>query len=54
MAEYSKTVPKKPGDADATLELVMDTIIRFTAEGDELVRYRNQPDKVVLTFDGDD
>jgi hypothetical protein len=54
MAEYSKTVPKKPGDADATLELVLEAVIQFTEEGDDLVRYQNQPDKVVLTFDGID
>jgi hypothetical protein len=52
MTEYSKTVPKKAGDADATLELVLDAVIQFTSEGDELVRYQNLPDKVILTFDG--
>ena len=52
MAEYSKTVFKLQGDPDATLELVLDAVIRVTDEGDELVRYDNQRDKVVLTFDG--
>jgi len=52
MTEYSKTVPKNPTDSEATLETVLDAIILFTKDGDELVSYQNKPDKVVLTFDG--
>jgi hypothetical protein len=52
MSEYSKPVPKNPTDSDATLETVLETIIEFTKDGDELVSYQNKPDKVVLTFDG--
>ena len=53
MAEYSKTIPKNPADSDATLETVLDAIIFYGKDGDELVSYENKPDKVILTFDGD-
>jgi len=52
MTEYSKTVPKDPTDSEATLEAVLDAIILYTQDGDELVRYKNELKQVVLTFDG--
>ena len=52
MTEYTKPVPKNPADSDATLEAVLEAILFYTKDGDELVSYQNQPDKVVLTFDG--
>lgn len=52
MTEYTKSVPKNPADGNATLEAVLDAIIFYTEDGDELVKYQNNPDKVVLTFQG--
>jgi len=52
MTEYTKSVPKNPVDGDATLEAVLEAIIFYTKDGDELVSYQNKPDKVVLTFNG--
>ncbi len=52
MSEYTKSVPKSPDDSDATLEAVLDVIIFYTQDGDELVKYQNNSDKVVLTFEG--
>lgn len=52
MTQYNKTVPKNPTDGDATLETVLDAIILYTKDGDELISYQNKPDQVVLTFDG--
>ncbi len=54
MAKYSKTVPKNPASADKTLEIVLEVIIFQTKDGDELISYENKPDKVVLTFEGED
>ncbi len=52
MTEYTKSVPKNPADSDATLVAILEAIIFFTQDGDELVKYQNNPDKVVLTFEG--
>ena len=54
MAQYTKTVPKNPANGDETLEAVLEVILFQTADGDELIRYQNKPDKIVLTFDGVD
>jgi hypothetical protein len=50
--QYTKTVPKNPADADATLESVLEVVIFQTKDGDELISYQIKPDKVVLTFEG--
>ena len=54
MAQYSKTIPKNPANTDKTLEMILDLIIFQTEDGDELISYQNKPDKVVLTFDGEE
>jgi len=52
MTEYPRTVLKNPANPDATIADVLEMIIFQTKDGDELIRYDIQPDKVVLTFDG--
>jgi hypothetical protein len=54
MAKYSKSVPKDPLDPDETLNAVLEAIVFFTRDGDEFIAFDNQPDKVLLTFDGED
>ena len=54
MSQYTKSIPKHPSDADATLEQVMEAVIFYTKDGDELVSYQNKADKVLLTFEGED
>jgi hypothetical protein len=54
MAQYSKTVPKNPVNADDTLKAVMEVIIFQTEDGDDFIKYEIKPDKVLLTFDGED
>lgn len=54
MSQYTKPVPKNPADANATLEQVLDAVIFYSKDGDELVSYQNKADKVLLTFEGED
>jgi hypothetical protein len=51
MAQYNKSVPKDPASGDETLKAVLDVVIFQTQDGDELVKYQNKPDKLVLTFE---
>jgi hypothetical protein len=52
MSVSTKSIPKNPDDSNATLEAVLDAIIFYAEDGDELVSYQNKPDKVILTFEG--
>ena len=54
MAKYTKTVPRNPVSCDDTLAVVLEMIIFQTADGDELVDYQIKPEKVLLTFEGED
>lgn len=53
MSQYTKSVPKNPANSDDTLNAILEVIIFQTKDGDELISYQNNPDKVVLTFDGE-
>jgi hypothetical protein len=52
MTQYTKSVPKNPASGDDTLNAVLEVIIFQTQDGDELISYQNNPNQVVLTFDG--
>lgn len=54
MVQYTKSVPKNPASPDETLEAVLEVVIFQTQDGDELISFQNKPDKVVLTFTGED
>lgn len=54
MAQYTKSIPKNPTAADATLEQVLEAVIFYSKDGDELISFENKTDKVMLTFEGED
>lgn len=51
LSTYEKEIPKDPGSSEETLELVLGAIIFYTREGDEFIKYDNQSNSVVLTFE---
>lgn len=53
MAQYTKPIPKNPASCDETLKAVLEAVIFYTEDGDELIGYENNSDKVVLKFEGE-
>ena len=52
MTEYTKPVLTNPANAADSIKAVLEAIIFYTEDGDQLVKYQILPDKVLLTFDG--